>query len=216
MQAATLPPALAGAPGASVPQRPSAPEPAAAAALDAPAEWQSFSRPAPGAEDRWESFLAIEGMYCPGCSLVVEQALAGAPGVHEVQVNGSTATARVVWSPALGLPSQWLQALQRAGYGALPAGDQLAAVPRLQARRLLLWRWLVAGFCMMQVMMYAVPAYIAQPGDMTPDVAALLRWAAWLLTLPVLLFSCQPFFASAWPVRTCAVAGRIGRISCTS
>ena len=197
MQAATLPPALAGAPGASVPQRPSAPEPAAAAALDAPAEWQSFSRPAPGAEDRWESFLAIEGMYCPGCSLVVEQALAGAPGVHEVQVNGSTATARVVWSPALGRPSQWLQALQRAGYGALPAGDQLAAVPRLQARRLLLWRWLVAGFCMMQVMMYAYPSYVAQPGDMTPDVAALLRWAAWLLTLPVLLFSCRPFFASA-------------------
>jgi len=71
-------------------------------------------------------------------------------------------------------------------------------VPRRQAQRLLLWRWLVAGFCMMQVMMYAVPAYVAGPGEMTADVAALLRWAAWLLTLPVLLFSCRPFFSSAW------------------
>lgn len=197
MQAATLPRALAGELPASAPQRGAVPDAPAAAALDAPAEWQSFSRPAPGQPQAWESYLAIEGMHCPACSLAIEQALGGLPGVHEVQVNGASATARIVWSPALGLPSQWIEALARAGYGALPAGDQLAAIPRLQAQRRLLWRWLVAGFCMMQVMMYALPAYVAQPGDMTPDVAALLRWAAWLLTLPVLLFSCQPFFASA-------------------
>jgi P-type Cu2+ transporter len=190
MQAATLPPLLAGELPASAPE--------SAAAIDLREEWETFSRPAPGRAGCWESYLAIEGIYCAGCSLTIEQALTGLPGVGEVQVNGSTATARIVWNPAQGQPSQWLHALQRAGYRGLPAGDQLAAVPRRQAQRLLLWRWLVAGFCMMQVMMYAVPAYIAEPGDMTPDVAALLRWAAWLLTLPVLLFSCTPFFGSAW------------------
>ncbi len=61
----------------------------------------------------------------------------------------------------------------------------------------MLWRWLVAGFCMMQVMMYAVPAYVAAPGEITPDIEALLRWASWVLTLPVVLFSCWPFFAAA-------------------
>ena len=45
--------------------------------------------------------------------------------------------------------------------------------------------------------MYAYPAYIAQPGDMTADAAQLLRWASWVLTLPVMLFSCGPFFRSA-------------------
>ncbi|HMA09469.1 MAG TPA: heavy metal translocating P-type ATPase, partial [Ramlibacter sp.] len=58
-------------------------------------------------------------------------------------------------------------------------------------------RWLVAGFCMMQVMMYAVPAYVAATGEITPDIEALLRWASWVLTLPVVLFSCWPFFAAA-------------------
>ena len=87
--------------------------------------------------------------------------------------------------------------MKRAGYGAVPAGDLLAAAPRLQAQRLMLWRWLVAGFCMMQVMMYAVPAYMAAPGEITPDIEALLRWASWVLTLPVVLFSCWPFFAAA-------------------
>jgi Cu2+-exporting ATPase len=47
-------------------------------------------------------------------------------------------------------------------------------------------------------MMYAFPAYVTVPGDITPDIEKLLRWAAWVLTLPVLLFSCQPFFANAW------------------
>ncbi|KWT94119.1 Type cbb3 cytochrome oxidase biogenesis protein CcoI [Variovorax sp. WDL1] len=68
---------------------------------------------------------------------------------------------------------------------------------RSREARLALWRWLVAGFCMMQVMMYAYPAYIAQPGDMTSDAAQLLRWASWVLTLPVIMFSCGPFFRSA-------------------
>ncbi|MEJ5990063.1 cation-translocating P-type ATPase [Ramlibacter sp. PS3R-8] len=170
----------------------------ARALIDEAGQWKAFSRAVPQGAGAWESYLAIEGMYCPGCTLVIEQALAGLPGVQGVEVNGATATARVVWSPGQGRPSQWLAALERAGYRGLPAADALAAVPRRQARRLLLWRWLVAGFCMMQVMMYAIPAYVAGPGDMTPDVAALLRWASWLLTLPVLLFSCRPFFSSAW------------------
>jgi P-type Cu2+ transporter len=168
------------------------------AALDEPDEWQAFSRPAPGREGCWESFIAIEGMHCAACSLTVEQALSQAPGVASVQVNGANASARVTWSPARGRPSQWLDGLARAGYGAVPAGDMLAAVPRVQAQRMLLWRWLVAGFCMMQVMMYAVPAYVAGPGDITPDIEALLRWASWVLTLPVVLFSCRPLFGGAW------------------
>lgn len=191
MQAAASPDLL--------PVRPLAPQaPDARAAVDTREEWEAFSRPAPGRAGLWESYLAIEGIYCAGCSLVIEQALAGAPGVADVEVNGATATARLVWDPARGRPSQWLHALERAGYRGLPAGDQFDALPRRRAQRLLLWRWLVAGFCMMQVMMYAVPAYIAQPGDITPDVAGLLRWAGWVLTLPVLLFACGPFFKSAW------------------
>jgi Cu2+-exporting ATPase len=169
----------------------------AASALDDRAEWQSFSRVLPEG-GRFESFLAISGMYCPACSLTIEDALGGCRGVESVQVNGATQTARVVWVPEAGRPSEWLAALRRAGYGALPAGDMLDAATRQKEQRTLLWRWLVAGFCMMQVMMYAVPAYVAGPGEITPDVDRLLRWASWILTLPVLLFSCRPFFSSAW------------------
>jgi Cu2+-exporting ATPase len=167
------------------------------AALDERGEWEGFSTPAAGQPGWWESVLAVSGMHCAACSLTVEEVLGALPGVRRADVNGPAALARLVWSPAQSRPSEWLAALTRAGYGALPAGDVLAAQPRRQATRMMLWRWLVAGFCMMQVMMYALPAYVATRGDLTPDIARLLLWASWILTLPVVLFCCQPFFASA-------------------
>jgi Cu2+-exporting ATPase len=33
---------------------------------------------------------------------------------------------------------------------------------------------------------------------MAPDMVQLLRWASWVLSLPVLFFSCLPFFKTAW------------------
>ena len=61
-----------------------------------------------------------------------------------------------------------------------------------------LWRWAVAGFCMMQVMMYALPPYFAGPEGITPDMLSLLRWASWVLTLPVMFFSADVFTSAAW------------------
>lgn len=178
----------------------SAPVPGNAAAwavLDEPAEWEGFSRPVAEREGWWESYLAIEGMHCAACALTVEDALHRLPGIEAVRVNGVTATARLQWRPQVTRPSAWMAALRKAGYGALPAGDLMLAGRRLQAQRVMLWRWLVAGFCMMQVMMYAAPAYLAPAGEITPDIRALLGWASWVLTLPVLLFSCWPFFSAA-------------------
>ena len=177
-------------------------EPAAAlqAVLDDRAGWEAFSRPGPpaGSGASWESHVAIDGMHCATCSLTVEQALLAVPGVREASVNGASQMARVVWAEDATRPSQWFAAVARAGYRALPATDLAQREVRTKAQRQMLWRWLVAGFCMMQVMMYAFPAYVAEPGDMTAEAGQLLRWASWVLTLPVMLFSCRPFFASAW------------------
>ena len=178
---------------------------AASALLDDPAEWPFFGRSLePTAADtnspnpRWESHVVIQGMHCAACALTVEDALRSVPGVVAAEVSAATQRARVVWQAEQVLPSGWLSAVQQAGYGALPANDAMAREQRLQERRTMLWRWLVAGFCMMQVMMYAWPAYIAQPGDLTGEMEALLRWASWVISLPVVLFACGPFFSSAW------------------
>lgn len=165
--------------------------------LDDAAEWSAFSRPSANANGCWESQVVIEGMHCAACALTIEQAVRGVPGVLAVEVNSASRRARITWADAAVKPSQWMDAVRRAGYRALPAGDIGLREQRRSAQRLALWRWLVAGFCMMQVMMYATPAYFAAPGDMAPDMVQLLRWASWVLTLPVVFFACRPFFGSA-------------------
>ncbi len=165
--------------------------------LDDPQEWSAFSRPLDQQPGCWESSVVIEGMYCAACSLSVEEALKRVPGVLSAEVGAASHRAKVVWSDARVLPSAWIQAVQDSGYRAVPANDVFASERRKQETRQALWRWLVAGLCMMQVMMYAYPAYVAQPGDLTDEMEQLLRWASWVLTLPVMLFSCGPFFRNA-------------------
>jgi P-type Cu2+ transporter len=170
---------------------------AAYALLDDPQSWPSFSVPSV-AHASWQSQVVVQGMHCAACALNVESALCAVPGVKDVVVNGATHRAQITWSADEVKPSQWFDALARAGYQAVPANDHLSRQQGQQETRRQLWRWLVAGFCMMQVMMYAWPAYVSSPEDITPNMVSLLRWASWVLTLPVMFFAADTFTAAAW------------------
>ncbi len=169
--------------------------------LDNPAEWRLFSQPhddeSSAAAGLWESQVMVQGMHCAACALALERSLLGLAGVVATQVSAASGRASVVWSAALTRPSAWLAGPLVLGYVLTPASSAQAPGQDRQQSRLVLWRWLVAGFCMMQVMMYAVPGYLAASGDITPDIERLLRWASLLLSLPVVLFSCTPFFSNA-------------------
>lgn len=168
--------------------------------LDDRQEWLRFSQPLDetAGTPQWSSHVVIDGMHCAACAFNIEAALMSVPGVQSAEVNATTHRARVVWSESAVRPSGWMEAIAAAGYSARPAADNTLRQVREAETRKALWRMAVAGFCMMQVMMYAYPAYVALEGDMAPDMAQLLRWASWVLSLPVMLFSCGPFFANAW------------------
>lgn len=165
--------------------------------LDNPQEWSAFSQPVAQQNACWESSVVFEGMHCAACALTIEDALRRVPGVISAHVSAASHRGRVVWSDQAVKPSDWMQAAARAGYPAVPANDAFANDRRRAETRQALWRLGVAGLCMMQVMMYAWPAYVATPGDLTLEMAQLLRWASWVLSLPVLIFSCAPFFRNA-------------------
>ncbi len=165
--------------------------------LDEPTEWEKFSHVVSDANHEWESHVVVEGMHCAACAINVEKALKSVKGVTNAEVNATSKRARITWSSDITKPSAWMEALDVAGYPALPANEIFNLDARRKSQRLMLWRLLVAGFCMMQVMMYAYPSYIASVGDMTMDIKNLLRWASWLLTLPVMFFSASPFLSNA-------------------
>lgn len=151
--------------------------------------------------------LGISGMYCAACTITIEDAVKAVPGVSEVQVQAASQRARILIDPARVKLSDIVAAVQRVGYRAWPDAAARAGHERLRQRRMLLWRLSVAAFCMMQVMMLAWPQYVAGPQEIPPDIWQLMNWANWVLSLPVMIFSCGPFFSGAWR------AARQGRVS---
>ncbi|WP_353239205.1 cation-translocating P-type ATPase [Limnohabitans sp.] len=166
--------------------------------LDTPEEWAAFSLLNPSEPDTWTSSVVFEGMHCAACAITLEDALRAVPGVLSVQISGASHRGQIVWSSELTRPSEWMRSVDRYGYKALPANDAHAHALRSDEARRMVWRWSVSAMCMMQVMMYATPAYLSDPGDIAPESMHLLRWASWVLSLPVIFFSCAPFLKNAW------------------
>jgi Cu2+-exporting ATPase len=150
--------------------------------------------------------LGLSGMYCAACSITIEDALRGVPGVSDVQVQAASQRARITLDPSAVRLSDLVAAVQRVGYKAWPDAAARAGHERLKERRLLLWQFAVAAFCMMQVMMITFPQYVAGRDEIPPDLWNLMNWANWVLSLPVVLFSCGPFFRGAWRA---AMQGRV-------
>ena len=167
----------------------------ALAVYDIPAVQKPFVRISAGGLR--QAALLIEGITCGACAWLIEHRLRRLDGVSGVAVNLAARRAQVEWDDERVRLSAILLAIADLGYrtqGFDPVTGESAA---LRERRAMLWRLFVAGLAMMQVMMYALPAYLAD-GDMTTEVEQLMRWASLTLTVPVILWSAAPFFTSAW------------------
>ena len=173
------------------------------ALFDHPDVQKNFVRRAEGAagEHEQEAALILEGITCAACVWLNESHVRRQPGVTAIDINYTTRRARVRWDERVTKLSAILEAIAAIGYRAHPYDVGRSEELAQKERKAALWRLFVAGFGMMQVMMYAVPVYLAQvgtEGDMTPDIEALMRWASLILTVPVILYSAAPFFVSAW------------------
>ncbi len=169
------------------------------ALFDLPDVQKNFVRRAegPAGEHEQEAALILEGITCAACVWLNEAHVGRQPGVTAVDINYTTRRARVRWDERVTKLSAILEAIAAIGYRAHPYDIGRSEELARKERKAALWRLFVAGFGMMQVMMYAIPVYLAD-GDMTPDIEQLMRWASLVLTLPVMLYSAAPFFTSAW------------------
>lgn len=165
---------------------------------DAPEVLDQF---APGAADNAgnrEAVFSVDGIRCAACVWLIERRLGAVPGVQSISLNVATERLHVRWDKEGCKPSDILKAVREVGYVAYPFdavrhGEQLRRAGKKLFRQLF-----IAGLSMMQVMMYAVPVYLATDGTMDADMQALMVWASLLLTLPAVGYSALPFFSGAW------------------
>jgi Cu2+-exporting ATPase len=141
-----------------------------------------------------EAALILENVRCAACLWLIEQVLRRHPGVKHASVNYATQRAHVAWDAQKTSLAAIVESIRAVGYDACPYDPRTQDELEQRARRAALWRLFVAGFGAMQVMMYAFPAYV---DDVGPQAAQVMRWASLLITLPVLVFSCAPFFSGA-------------------
>ncbi len=157
-----------------------------------------FGAPFEGSAELCDAVLSVQGLRCAACVWLVEKRLARLPGIRAAHLNVATERLYVRWDKAQCQPSAIFQAVREVGYAAYPYeaerhGEQLRKAGKTLSRQLF-----VAGIGMMQVMMYALPAYVAADGTLEPAMKDLMRWASLLLTLPVVAYSALPFFKGAW------------------
>ncbi|HEY1461246.1 MAG TPA: heavy metal translocating P-type ATPase [Casimicrobiaceae bacterium] len=141
--------------------------------------------------------LLLEGIHCAACTWLIESYLGRQPGVREVNVNFATRRARVRWDGGRVSLDALLRAIGSVGYRAYPYDRARRETGARRERRTLLLRAGIALLAMMQVMMFAIPAYLSDDG-VEPAHAILLSWASLIMTLPVVTYSAAPFFRNAW------------------
>ncbi len=143
-----------------------------------------------------EVSLLLEGIHCAACVWLNESWLKQQPGVIDASVNFVTRRARVSWDSRRTTLANLLRAVAAIGYVAHPYDPRRREALTQRESRALLTRTMLALFAMMQVMMFALPAYVSTDG-IAPEQQALLEWASLVLTLPVVLYCAAPFFRGA-------------------
>ncbi|RUO31771.1 copper-translocating P-type ATPase [Aliidiomarina sedimenti] len=141
-----------------------------------------------------EVTLAVEGMTCAACAWLIERQLNATQGVEHVVVNASTDRVHVKWDANQCQLSDILAAIHAVGYRALPFQQADLEQSFEKKRRSYILRLGVAGLASMQTMMVAFGLYYDDIDDMH---RLYFWWVSLLFTAPVIVYSCQPFFANA-------------------
>lgn len=168
--------------------------------------WAALNRPDIAAQfvqsygDTDAVTLAVDGLRCAACGWLVDRMLRALPGVTDASTNAATGRTHVRWRRAqLGL-GDVIRCISELGYQPHPLGDGLAEAVQQSERRDVLKRLAVAGFGMMQVMMFAVAVYAADMAHevMDPTLLKFFRTVSLLIATPVVFYAGAPIFASAW------------------
>lgn len=135
--------------------------------------------------------FSVPTVHCAACIGKIERGLAHLNGVLAVRVNLSMKRLSITGPVD---PDQVLAAVEDLGFEVFALDSASLQVAQDSVGRSLLIRMAVAGFAMMNVMLFSVAIWSGAT-DATRDLFHLISAA---IALPVVLYAGQPFFRSAW------------------
>lgn len=140
-----------------------------------------------------EIVLSLPTVHCAACIGAVESGLMKVVGVNDARVNLSRKRVSIAADPDV-TPDFLITALDRIGFDAqeLDAG-MMSSVDIDSEGQALLRRVAVAGFAMMNVMLFSVAIW----SGATDATRTLFYWLSAAISVPAILYSAQVFFWSA-------------------
>lgn len=152
-----------------------------------------------GADGRASLDVLVPDVRCAGCLGKVERAVAALPGVTAARVNLTQKRLTVEFASTAADPGDVIAALERLGYPATPYDPAQARDVHDREGRQLIMALAVAGFGVMNTMMFSVPIWAGLFGqELGPATRTLMMWFSGAVGAPCALYAGMPFFRSAW------------------
>ncbi|WP_181362997.1 heavy metal translocating P-type ATPase [Sulfoacidibacillus thermotolerans] len=140
--------------------------------------------------------LALDGIWCASCTLLIEHVVAQTPGVFAAKVDFSTSTAEIAYDRESVTKETLCESIAKLGYQAIPKED--ASSMEQRADVILLRRFSVAALLSLLMMMLSVPIWTGYLPLLPSGVRIALTYSLWFLTTPVIFWSGWPFLRGAW------------------
>jgi heavy metal translocating P-type ATPase len=128
--------------------------------------------------------LSIDGMWCPACAWVIDEALKKKPGVIDPICNFSTDRFRCEYDPILTSPAQIIDTIGRLGYRAYLPGDSAQS----GENRKEFIRFGISSFLTMNVMMLSFALYSGFFTDLSHDAVIRISWPIFIMSTCVLFY----------------------------
>jgi Cu2+-exporting ATPase len=149
-------------------------------------------------EHRATTKLLVEGITCVACGWLIEKRLAQIEGVWRASLISTSHKLIIEFDASKVLLSQLVKCVHQLGYTVHPYNEVKRQQTANSESRRLMKRLGVAGFGMMQVMMFAVALYAGAWQGMDSKDQVFLHWVSLIVAVPVVFYSGFPFFHKAW------------------
>jgi Cu2+-exporting ATPase len=152
-------------------------------------------------EDGAASFdLLVPDARCAGCMGKIEREVQAVPGVRLARLNLTSKRLSVEFGAGgAANPAAVMSAVTGLGYRATPYDPAAAADAHDREGRALILAIAVAGFGVMNTMMFSVPLWAGLFGqELGPATRSVMMWFSGIVGAPCALYAGMPFFRSAW------------------
>lgn len=156
------------------------------------ADYSSFVEDRP--DGRHTLSVLVDGMRCAACAFSIESDLNAQPEV-QARINVTARRLDLQWSGETARGNQLLERVQSLGFSPTPyQPDAMAEGETREIARL--FRYMaVAGFGSANLMMFSVPLWAGMDAGVLRDS---FHWLSALVALPVVVYSGQPYYRSAF------------------